>query len=96
MGGKVQRTQFSHLKLILVVTFLFTAEERNYTMTGKSSFKERESFNGQNILKVSMKQLGKSSQLWILYSQKRLKHLFRTAFVLGLWDFPRGVNLFRK
>lgn len=96
VGGKVQRTQFSHLKLILVVTFLFTAEERNYTMTSKSSFKERESFNGRNILKVSMKQLGKSSQLWILYSQKRLKHLFRTAFVLGLWDFPRGGNLFRK
>ncbi|NXO69087.1 ASCC1 protein, partial [Phainopepla nitens] len=27
-------------------------EERNSTMTGKSSFKERESFNGQNILKL--------------------------------------------
>uniref|UniRef100_A0A803WBQ6 Activating signal cointegrator 1 complex subunit 1 n=1 Tax=Ficedula albicollis TaxID=59894 RepID=A0A803WBQ6_FICAL len=27
-------------------------EERNNTMTGKSSFKERESFNGQNILKA--------------------------------------------
>ncbi|NXP37949.1 ASCC1 protein, partial [Leiothrix lutea] len=27
-------------------------EERNNTMTGKSSFKERESFNGQNILKL--------------------------------------------
>ncbi|NXT09012.1 ASCC1 protein, partial [Prunella fulvescens] len=27
-------------------------EERSNTMTGKSSFKERESFNGQNILKV--------------------------------------------
>lgn len=62
---EVQHTQFSHLKLILVVAFLFTAEERNNTMTGKSSFKDRESFNGQNILKVSMKQLGKSSQLWI-------------------------------
>jgi len=80
----------SLLKLILVVAFLFTAEERNNAVTGKSSFKERESFNGQNILKVSMKQLGKSSQLWILYSQKRLKHLCKTAFVLGLWDFPGG------
>ncbi|XP_053928164.1 activating signal cointegrator 1 complex subunit 1 isoform X6 [Cuculus canorus] len=28
------------------------AEERNNTVTGKSSFKERESFNGQNILKL--------------------------------------------
>ncbi|XP_039926599.1 activating signal cointegrator 1 complex subunit 1 isoform X3 [Hirundo rustica] len=27
-------------------------DERNNTMTGKSSFKERESFNGQNILKL--------------------------------------------
>ncbi|NWS98925.1 ASCC1 protein, partial [Mionectes macconnelli] len=27
-------------------------EERNSTMTGKSSFKERESFNGRNILKL--------------------------------------------
>ncbi|XP_027566907.1 activating signal cointegrator 1 complex subunit 1 isoform X2 [Pipra filicauda] len=27
-------------------------EERNNTMTGKSSFKERESFNGRNILKL--------------------------------------------
>ncbi|NXY08543.1 ASCC1 protein, partial [Pteruthius melanotis] len=27
-------------------------EEQNNTMTGKSSFKERESFNGQNILKL--------------------------------------------
>lgn len=27
-------------------------EERNNTMTGKSSFKERESFNGQNVLKL--------------------------------------------
>lgn len=74
--GEVQHTEFSHLKLILVVVFLSTAEERNNTMTGKSSFKERESFNAQNILKVSMKQLGKWSQLWILYSQKRSKHLF--------------------
>lgn len=86
MGVEVQHTEFSHLKLIPVVAFLSTAEERNNTMTGKSSFKERESFNGQNILKVSMKQLGKWSQLWILYSQKRSKHLFKTAFVLGLWD----------
>ncbi|XP_040983091.1 activating signal cointegrator 1 complex subunit 1 isoform X1 [Aquila chrysaetos chrysaetos] len=31
-----------------------SAEERNYTMTGKSSFKERESFNGRNILKVAL------------------------------------------
>ncbi|XP_009288835.1 activating signal cointegrator 1 complex subunit 1 isoform X1 [Aptenodytes patagonicus] len=29
-----------------------SAEERNNTMTGKSSFKERESFNGRNILKL--------------------------------------------
>ncbi|XP_074965486.1 activating signal cointegrator 1 complex subunit 1 isoform X1 [Phalacrocorax aristotelis] len=29
-----------------------SAEEQNNTMTGKSSFKERESFNGQNILKL--------------------------------------------
>lgn len=56
MGGEVQYTQFSRLKLILVVAFLFPAEERNNTVTGKSSFKERESFNGRNILKVSMKQ----------------------------------------
>ncbi|XP_065699391.1 activating signal cointegrator 1 complex subunit 1 isoform X1 [Patagioenas fasciata] len=28
-----------------------SADERNSTMTGKSSFKERESFNGRNILK---------------------------------------------
>lgn len=101
VGGEVQHTEFSHLKLILVVAFLSTAEERNNTMTGKSSFKERESFNGQNILKVSMKQLGKWSQLWILYSQKRSKHLFKTAFLLSLWDLPRlgggcGGNLFRK
>lgn len=88
VGGEVQHTEFSHLKLILVVAFLSAAEERSNTMTGKSSFKERESFNGQNILKVSMKQLGKWSQLWILYSQKRSKHLFKTAFVLGLWDLP--------
>ncbi|NXW78420.1 ASCC1 protein, partial [Hirundo rustica] len=30
----------------------YRADERNNTMTGKSSFKERESFNGQNILKL--------------------------------------------
>ncbi|XP_074446128.1 activating signal cointegrator 1 complex subunit 1 isoform X2 [Larus michahellis] len=29
-----------------------SAEERNNTMAGKSSFKERESFNGRNILKL--------------------------------------------
>ncbi|XP_009975953.1 PREDICTED: activating signal cointegrator 1 complex subunit 1-like, partial [Tauraco erythrolophus] len=29
-----------------------SAEERNNTMTGKSSFKERESFNSRNILKL--------------------------------------------
>lgn len=91
MGGEVQHTQFSHLRLILVVAFPFTAEERNNTTAGKSSFKERESFNGQNILKVSMKQGGKWSQLWILSSQKRLKHLFEAAFVLGLWDLPGGL-----
>uniref|UniRef100_A0A8C9F609 Activating signal cointegrator 1 complex subunit 1 n=1 Tax=Pavo cristatus TaxID=9049 RepID=A0A8C9F609_PAVCR len=66
------------------------AEERSSTVTGKSSFKERESFNGRNILKVSMKQLEKWSQLLILDSQKRLKHLFKTAFVFGLWDRPEG------
>uniref|UniRef100_A0A8C8EFA7 Activating signal cointegrator 1 complex subunit 1 n=1 Tax=Otus sunia TaxID=257818 RepID=A0A8C8EFA7_9STRI len=31
-----------------------SAEERNNTMTGKSSFKERESFNGRNILKAAL------------------------------------------
>ncbi|KFQ20897.1 Activating signal cointegrator 1 complex subunit 1, partial [Mesitornis unicolor] len=36
----------------LVVAFLFAAEERSNTMTGKSYFKERESFNGRNILKL--------------------------------------------
>lgn len=90
VGGEVRHTQFSHLKLILVVAFLVTADERNNTMTGKSSFKERESFNGRNILKVSMKQLGKWSQLWILHSQKRLKHLIKAAFVSGLQDLLEG------
>ncbi|XP_053928159.1 activating signal cointegrator 1 complex subunit 1 isoform X2 [Cuculus canorus] len=37
------------------------AEERNNTVTGKSSFKERESFNGQNILKAELRLLACSS-----------------------------------
>lgn len=96
MGREVQHTQFSHLKLILVVAFLLPAEERSSTVSGKSSFKERESFNGRNILKVSMEQLEKWSQLLVLDSQKRLKHLFKAAFVFGLWDLPEGGDLFRK
>lgn len=90
MGYEVQHTQFSHLKLILVVAFVFPAEERSSTVTGKSSFKERESFNGRNILKVSIKQLEKWSQLLILDSQKRLKRFFKTTFAFGLWDLPVG------
>lgn len=81
-----------------MVAFLFPAEERSSAVTGKSSFKERESFNGRNILKVSMKQLEKWSQVLILHIQKRLKHLFKTAFVFGLWDLPErgGICLGNK
>ncbi|OXB74689.1 UNVERIFIED_CONTAM: hypothetical protein H355_001521 [Colinus virginianus] len=41
-----------YVLLILVVAFLFPAEERSSTASGKSSFRERESFNGRNILKL--------------------------------------------
>lgn len=77
------------------MAFLFPAEERSNTVAGKSSFKERESFNGRNILKVSMKQLEKWSQLLILDIQKRLKHLFKTVFGFGIWDFPeQGASVY--
>lgn len=42
-----------------------------------------------------MKQLEKWSQLLILDIQKRLKHLFKTVFGFGIWDFPeQGASVY--
>lgn len=42
-----------------------------------------------------MKQSEKWSQLLILDIQKRLKHLFKTVFGFGIWDFPeQGASVY--
>ncbi|XP_048167753.1 activating signal cointegrator 1 complex subunit 1 isoform X1 [Corvus hawaiiensis] len=62
VASGLMRKEWDRVKLhATVMNTLFRkdpTEEQNSTMTGKSSFKERESFNGQNILKPFQGKLG--------------------------------------